>query len=73
MASTATASGQTGSSEGLQLISASVPANFRDRVKNDETLSLRIIGHCRVAKKGRLTRSLTYSDRYESLSNGGIW
>jgi hypothetical protein len=33
MASTATASGQMGSSEGFQLISASIPANFRDRVK----------------------------------------
>jgi hypothetical protein len=33
MASTATASGQTGSSEGFQLIPASIPANFRDRMK----------------------------------------
>src|SRR5271166_3368777 len=33
MASTATASGQTGSSEGFQLISASIPANLWDCVK----------------------------------------
>jgi hypothetical protein len=33
MASTATASGQTGSSQWFQLISASIPANLRDRMK----------------------------------------
>jgi hypothetical protein len=33
MASTAMTSGQTGSSEGFQLISASIPANLWDRVK----------------------------------------